>query len=250
MTTTCHRNYKKCVQEATMDYCGHLMKECYETQKFVLPEPVTKIVPREKEPLIFTDEENEVNQLRCQKKQFYDQKICRHLCSNSLVSESTRNNAISPCESMCFQLSRSSDAAGEVCPLQKYCLSGCPCPFYECEKFESRQTLIPVFDLQQNFTEKNLEKTDEQLSTELTFTLNDNLYQNHFRIIIKSDQDLSIIKSRWTDRETFKAQRLPIIFSDVDGTDKQLDVSRSLFSYERFPLINNFVKKLLYLSNQ
>ena len=47
---------------------------------------------------------------------------------------------------MCFHLTKSSDAAGEVCPFQKYCRKGCPCPYYECEKVESRQKLTPVFD--------------------------------------------------------------------------------------------------------
>ena len=138
LTSICHRQYKKCVQIDSMDYCGHLMKRCYETKEFILPEPVSKIDQKESKPLIFTKEENEVNRIRCQKKQFYNQKMCRHLCSSTLVLKSTWTNPKSTCESICFVLTRSFDSAGEVCPTQKYCRKGCPCPFYECEKLTSR----------------------------------------------------------------------------------------------------------------
>ena len=129
------------------------MKQCHQTKEFILPEPVSKIEDNQPAPLVFTDEENEVNLIRCQKKKFYDAKICRHICSNSLVLESTRTNAISPCESICFELTRSFDSAGDVCPGEKYCINGCPCPYYKCEKLDdSPQKLIPAFDLRESET--------------------------------------------------------------------------------------------------
>ena len=131
-----------------MDLCGHLMKQCHKTKEFTLPEPIAKIERENSKPLEFSQEENQINLKRCKKKKFYDQKICRHLCSSSLVLETTRTNPVLPCESICFQLTRSFDSAGEVCPRQKYCRNGCPCPFYDCEKIDDfHQKLIPVFDL-------------------------------------------------------------------------------------------------------
>ena len=76
-----------------------------------------------------------------------DRNICRHLCSKTLVLESTRNKAFSRCDQICFQLTRTHDFAGDVCPFEKYCATGCPCPFYKCEKVVNEQTLIPVWDL-------------------------------------------------------------------------------------------------------
>ena len=149
LTSTCNRNYKKCVQLETMDYCGHLMKQCYETEEFFLPKPVSKIEHANDTHLVFSEEENDVNLRRCQKKQFYDQKICRHLCSETLVLESMRTKPISPCESICFELTRTAESSGQVCPSQKYCPLGCPCPHYECEKTDSRQKFVPVFDLEE-----------------------------------------------------------------------------------------------------
>ena len=206
LTSTCHRNYKKCVQVASMDYCGHLMKQCHETEKFILPEPVSTIENVEVEPLIFSNEENEVNLRRCQKKQFYDQAVCRHLCSKTLVLESTRTNPISPCESICFELTKSSDSAGEVCPTQKYCQNGCPCPFYECEKLEFEQRLVPVFDL--------AEAKDSTV------------------------ENIHLISGRWSDRGTtqeVKNQKFPIILSDFNGRSGlvTINASDSLVSYER-----------------
>ena len=160
-----------------MDFCGHLMKQCRDTKKFILPEPVSKVEPVKAAPLVFSKEENEVNLRRCQKKRFYDQKVCRHLCSNTLVLKSTRTNPITPCESICFGLTRSFDSAGEVCPFQKYCSKGCPCPYYECEKLESPQKFVPVFDLRKSENSLNLSvpifnisSTTQLTSTESTST--------------------------------------------------------------------------------
>ena len=210
LTSTCHRNYKKCVQIATMDYCGHLMKQCHETKEFILPEPVSKIQPPKHSPFIFSEEENEVNLVRCKKKRFYDQKICRHLCSTTLVLESTRANSISPCESMCFQLTRSSDTAGEVCPFQKYCQKGCPCPFYDCEKLQSRQKMTPIFDLKQ--------KSEDSYDTFDT----------------KFNGDIQLITKRWEDYSPNKHKFSKIVLSDLAGTKKQTNVSDWLYPYERF----------------
>lgn len=133
-----------------MDLCGHLMKRCHQTQKFVLPEPVSLINPKETEQIEFSEEENKENLRRCKKKKFYDQKVCRHLCSNTLVLKSTRTHPITPCESICFELIRSSASAGDVCPSEKYCKKGCPCPFYKCEKTDKDQKFIPVFNLKKS----------------------------------------------------------------------------------------------------
>ena len=71
----------------------------------------------------------------------------QHCCSQSLVLESTTNKAFPPCDQICFELTRSHDFAGEVCPFEKYCQRGCPCLFYQCEKIDNEQTLVPVWDL-------------------------------------------------------------------------------------------------------
>ena len=197
-----------------MDLCGHLMKQCFQTKEFIQPQKIVKITAKENKLAEFTKDDNQVNLLRCQKKQFYDQKICRHLCSQTLVLQSTRTVPISPCESICFELTRSSDAAGEVCPTQKYCSKGCPCPFYECEKLESRQKLIPLFDIQLNSTQTS---TIAKPAQEIT------------------NGDVELITGRWEKRKT-KNQKFPIILSDFSGLGDLVitNASSFLFSYERF----------------
>ena len=134
-----------------MDYCGHLMKQCHETTNFTLLSSRTKIVEKNKKIIEFTEEENGINHRRCKKKKFYDAKICRHLCSTTLVLESRKRKPVSPCESICYELTRSFNSAGEICPMQKYCKNGCPCSFYKCEKSTAMdQKYIPAFDLQQS----------------------------------------------------------------------------------------------------
>ena len=153
LTSTCNRNYKRCIQLESMDYCGDLMKRCFQTKTFILPEPVSLLERNPPELLEFDEEENEVNFRRCRKKKFYDQKICRHLCSRTIYLESSRSSSFSPCDLMCFQLTRSFESAGEVCPFQKYCAKGCPCPSYNCEKVAgSRQKFIPLLDLKKSKT--------------------------------------------------------------------------------------------------
>ena len=127
LTTTCNRNYKECVRMATMDFCGHLMRECYETKSFTLPQPVSKIRQVKGAPLEFSKDDNEANLRLCQKKNFYDQKTCRHLCSNTIILESTTTIAVSPCESMCFGLTKTSQSGEQICPTQNLCPTGCPC---------------------------------------------------------------------------------------------------------------------------
>ena len=83
---------------------------------------------------------------------FYDQSICRHLCSRSLILESTRKTAISPCEKICFELTKSFAFAGLICPFEKYCIKGCPCEHYRCKKIEFQQEKVPVWDLSKRKT--------------------------------------------------------------------------------------------------
>ena len=183
------------------------MKECFITKEFNLPGPISKIQAKE-EVVVYSDDENEVNLRRCMKKKFYDQKICRHLCSKTLVLETKRRVPFSPCESICFELTRSFDSAGEVCPTQKYCPRGCPCPYYECEKFEKRQTMIPAFDLQKN-------STDTKISD-----------------VKHSNKYVKMIVGRWEDKN--KKIKYAIIFSNLksDAEKISIDGSNSLFSYE------------------
>ena len=130
-----------------MDICGHLMKECRETKKFILPEPAMKIEEEVFDQVDFTEEDNEINLFRCKKQQFYDAQICRHLCSKTLVLDTKQTNLQSHCQSICLDLSRASDGAGEICPYEKYCINGCPCLHFNCEKTSSDQKMTPVFDL-------------------------------------------------------------------------------------------------------
>ncbi len=125
------------------------MQECHETREFEQPEHASYIRPLELKPFIFNAKENEVNLRRCQKKKFFDKKICRHFCSTTLVLESTRSTPLNSCEQICFELTRSSESSGDICPFQKYCKDGCPCQYYDCEKTsDDDQTQIPVWDLE------------------------------------------------------------------------------------------------------
>ena len=159
LTSTCHRTYKKCVQIESMALCGHLMKQCHATEEFIIPEPISKTEHTNVASLVFTEEENKVNLRRCKKKKFLDQKVCRHLCSNTLILTSTRTHSITPCESVCFELTRSFNSSGNVCPTEKYCENGCPCPFYNCEKTDKDPKFVPVFDLKKSdYSRKSFSK--------------------------------------------------------------------------------------------
>ena len=231
LTSTCHRKYKECVKVSTMDYCGHLMKQCHATREFILPDAVSKIEHVKAAPLIFTDEENDVNLYRCQKKRFYDQKVCRHICSNTLVLKSTRTTSISPCESMCFELTKSSEAAGEVCPFQKYCQKGCPCPYYECEKLESPQKLVPVFDLRKSDNSSTSTQSIQLTSTLSTTTTSiQSTSTSMSNSAGKSDENTALITSE-SEQTNF-----PILLADFNGQNqpRKTNASEFLNSYERF----------------
>ena len=163
LTSTCHRSYKECVKIESMDLCGHLMRQCKATEEFILPKPISLMKQEETELMEFSDDENKVNLRRCRKKKFLDQKVCRHLCSNTLILKSTRTHPITPCESICFELTRSSDSAGDVCPSEIYCKNGCPCPFYKCEKTERDQKYIPAFDLEKgDYSRDSYSETNQE----------------------------------------------------------------------------------------
>ena len=201
----------------TMDYCGSLMRRCRETKKLIIPVGVSEIVEIKKNTAEYTEEDNELNLRRCQKKKFYDTKICRHLCSSTLVLKTTRTKLFSPCESICFELTRSFDSAGEVCPYEKYCKNGCPCPFYKCEKLiKAHQKLVPVFDLQKSETLKLDEKKNNQTSENLS---------------------VDLITRRWEGRSR-NIKKFVIILSDLTGRgmESSLNASDSFSSYERFDL--------------
>lgn len=46
---------------------------------------------------------------------------------------------------ICFELTRT--LAGEICPYEKNCPTGCPCKQYQCEKLINEQEYIPVWNL-------------------------------------------------------------------------------------------------------
>lgn len=132
-----------------MDICAILMEECKENKMFKQPEPVVLIEPKVQKPLIFDKQDNKVNLRRCEKKKFYDASVCRHLCSTTLVLKTKKNLPINNCEEICFELTRSSELAGEICPFQKYCPNGCPCENFVCDKISAKdQEVIPVWDLE------------------------------------------------------------------------------------------------------
>lgn len=122
------------------------------TREFHQPEHFIQPLRRAEPQISFTDKENEINLRRCKKQKFYDQSICRHLCSRSLILESTRKTAISPCEKICFELTKSFAFAGLICPFEKYCIKGCPCEHYRCKKIEFQQEKVPVWDLSKRKT--------------------------------------------------------------------------------------------------
>ena len=138
-----------------MDFCGHLMRECHQKKEFMQPKAALKLQPDKNKELTFDEKENRVNLRRCQKKQFYDGTMCRHLCSSSLVLKSKRITSKSSCEEICFELTKSSESSGEICPYQKYCPNGCPCKHYDCEKLSKRdQENLPVWDLMSETSRK------------------------------------------------------------------------------------------------
>ena len=149
LTHVCQRGYKSCLRNGgiEMDYCAHLLNQCTESKEFVVPEEIAaRELPKETQD-VFTKRENEINLRRCKKQQFYDSQVCRHLCSTSLVRETWKKPAFSPCENICFELTRTQNSAGQICPFEKYCPNGCPCEHYECEKIPIEQQMVPVWEL-------------------------------------------------------------------------------------------------------
>ena len=124
LTSVCNVEYKKCIKLDNLDICTALFHDCRGTGKFIHPERKYQPKRPKKKEVVFSKDENDVNLRRCKKKKFYDAKKCRHLCSETLVLKSRKSVAISPCEMICFQLTRSFDSAGEVCPFEKYCPTG------------------------------------------------------------------------------------------------------------------------------
>ena len=223
------------------------MKQCYETKKFIIPEPISKIAPVEQKVVKFSKEENDVNLHRCQKKKFYDQKICRHLCSTTLVLTTTRTNPISPCETICFELTRSFDSAGEICPFQKYCPAGCPCPYYECEKIELPQKFIPVFDLQE--AENSLTSTQspstqsttsqststQSTSTQFSSTQTTSTQSSSPEIeTVDFDVNIKWITARWEHHQLVEYQKYPLALHDFTGSGNdgpRIRAPPSFFAY-------------------
>ena len=131
-----------------MEICGKRLTICLETKEFKQPDTVLQHQIEEQEPITFDEKDNRVNLRRCNKKNFYDAMICRHLCSVSLVLKPKRSLPINSCEEICFELTKSYESAGDICPFQKYCPNGCPCKHYVCEKISAKdQEVIPVWDL-------------------------------------------------------------------------------------------------------
>ena len=111
--------------------------------------------PKVLAPRKFDEKDNRVNLRRCKKNKFYDATVCRHLCSMTLVLKSKKTSQVNGCEKICFELTKSHESAGEICPYQKYCPNGCPCKHYVCDKItENDQERIPVWDLGSKTTEK------------------------------------------------------------------------------------------------
>lgn len=99
-----------------------------------------------------------------------DRFLCRHLCTKTHVLASKHDETGSPCVMICSELTRSHGLAGEICPFEKYCRGGCPCPFYRCEKVENEQTLVPVWDLRRGKIIEDKIKSDELITSRMEFS--------------------------------------------------------------------------------
>ena len=115
-----------------MTVCSDRLHNCTASGFFYQPDFISKIIKKEPRLLEFTEAENKMNMRRCEKKKFYDAKICEYLCSQYSVKRSSERENL--CKDVCFTITRSQKTAGEVCPFQKYCINGCPCTHYQCEK--------------------------------------------------------------------------------------------------------------------
>ena len=147
LTLVCQAGYKSCVKVTSSDYCSSELYKCTSTRVFEQPEEF--VLPKRlvSPPLLFTKKENDVNLRRCKKQNFYDARLCRHLCSTTLVLDTKTTADFSKCEMICFELTKTHTAAGQICPFEKYCPNGCPCKHYQCEKLINEQEFIPVWDL-------------------------------------------------------------------------------------------------------
>ena len=62
-----------------------------------------------------------------------EMKICSGLCSK--IDE----NDYAKCNELCRSLMSDTGRIDEICPFEKNCPAGCPCPFYECENIDNRK---------------------------------------------------------------------------------------------------------------
>jgi len=87
----------------------------------------------------FTDYENSVNKKLCLRYEFADKRFCEDLCEQSTAHKNE-------CKSLCESLIREEN----ICPGDKKCPFGCPCPKFECKHYTHRKQIYweePILDL-------------------------------------------------------------------------------------------------------
>ena len=136
-STTCNRNLKICLQRQIFyDLCVKAFDDCRGSKNFVFPEH--NLIMQEKpmkKPQVdthnYTKLEQITNRKRCKSYDYFDLKICESLCPY-------RGKGVSECNVLCRSLVTSKTGMyGLICPGDKLCPNGCPCPHYRCETVSS-----------------------------------------------------------------------------------------------------------------
>ena len=71
LTNVCQAGFKKCTVSSDLNYCAHLLHDCIGTGNFTQPLVIELKEKKAEQTLIFTPRENEINQRRCKKFNFY-----------------------------------------------------------------------------------------------------------------------------------------------------------------------------------
>ena len=78
-TTICQPGYKQCLSAADdFKLCSHILHNCTSSGNFTQPKPKELISKKPVNATLFNAAENLINLRRCEKKKFYDTKICNN----------------------------------------------------------------------------------------------------------------------------------------------------------------------------
>ena len=112
LTNTCNRNYKRCLNQFSLDDCNEAFYSCRGDGSFIMPEKLLNIPDKSsgmKVMLNFTREEQEYNSRLCRQYIFYDRAFCNELCAATNDEQ---------CKKICYIQRNASPELSQICPFR------------------------------------------------------------------------------------------------------------------------------------